>query len=93
MLSYPVRLIPTAAGTVRATFPDVPEAAVEGQDEAEAMHLAQPVLENALRRCLDEHRAIPQPSDICGAPTITTEMFVIQETQAEWPSPISGGRN
>ena len=92
MLSYPVRLIPTEAGTVRVLFPDVPEAVAEGQDEARAMELAQPVLEEALRRCFQEHRAIPRPSDICGAPTVTTEMFIIQQTEADWPSPLSGGR-
>lgn len=92
MLSYPVRLIPTETGTVLATFPDVPEAVAEGQDEAEAIGRALPVLEEALQRCLREHRSIPPPSDICGAPTITTTMFVIQQTAADWPSPLSGGR-
>ena len=92
MLSYPVRLIPTEAGTVRALFPDVPDAVAEGQDAEKALELAQPVLEEALKRCFREHRAIPRPSDICGAPTVTTEMFVIQQTEADWPSPLSGGR-
>lgn len=92
MLSYPVRLIPTPAGTVRVFFPDVPDAVAEGEDEARAMELALPVLEEALKRCLREHRAIPRPSDTCGAPTVTTDMFVIQQTEADWPSPLSGGR-
>lgn len=92
MLSYPVRLIPIEAGTVRVFFPDVPEAVAEGQDEARATELALPVLEEALQRRLREHRAIPRPSEISGAPTVTTDMFVIQQTEADWPSPLSGGR-
>lgn len=92
MLSYPVRLIPTAAGTIRVFFPDVPEAVAEGQDEGRALELALPVLEEALKRRLREHRAIPRPSDMCGGPTVTTDMFVIQQTEADWPSPLSGGR-
>jgi hypothetical protein len=78
---------------VEAHFVDVPEAVAEGKDEDEAMELALPVLEEALQRRLRVSRAIPPPSDICGAPTISTKMFVIQQTVASWPAPISGGRN
>lgn len=69
-----------------------PEAVAEGKDEAEVMDTAKLVLEKALQRIFREIRVVPQPSDICGAPTVTTTMFVIQETKADCPSPLSGGR-
>jgi predicted RNase H-like HicB family nuclease len=77
MLSYPVRLIPTGDGMVVVRFPDVPEAAAVGANEREALQLAQQVLENVLSSyCLDG-RAIPSPSDICGAPIVATEKFSV----------------
>lgn len=75
MLSYPVRLTPTATGSVRACFPDVPEAATEGADEEDALNRAKFVLEQALAGYLMHGRAIPHPSDICGAPYIETAKF------------------
>lgn len=92
MLAYPVRLIPTDGGGVRASFPDVPGAVAEGASEEEALALAKGVLEGVLRRLFAQNHMVPAPSDICGAPTVTTDMFVIQETVSEWPAPISGGR-
>jgi antitoxin HicB len=92
MLSYPVRLTATETGSVRASFPDVPEAEAEGASEEEALARAKAVLESVLRRLFERDRKIPAPSDICGAPAITTDMFVIQETVSDWPAPISGGR-
>lgn len=92
ILSYPVRLILTETGAVKAIFPDVPEAVAEGGDEKEALDRAKDVLELILSRCLQEHGKIPSPSEICGAPTITTDMFVIQQTAAGLNAPLSGGR-
>ncbi|MDP9414244.1 MAG: type II toxin-antitoxin system HicB family antitoxin [Pseudomonadota bacterium] len=92
MLSYPVRLIPTREGTVRAMFPDVPEATAEGGTEDDALNRAKFALELALGHRLHSERKIPPPSDICGAPTVETDKFIIQETAAGGPAPISGGR-
>ncbi len=92
MLSYPVRLIPTETGGVKAMFPDVPEALVEAANEQEALHRAKDMLELVLSRCLQGHGKIPPPSDIRGGPAITTDMFVIQETAAGLDAPLSGGR-
>lgn len=93
MLSYPVRLIPTQTGSVRASFPDVPGAEAEGASEEEALARAKGVLESVLSRLFKQDHKIPAPSDICGAPAVTTDMFVIQETVSDWPAPISGGRH
>lgn len=92
MLSYPVRLIPTETGAVKVIFPDVPEAVAEGKDEEDALERARAALELVLAHRLQERGKIPPPTDICGAPTVATEMFVVQETDADVRSPLSGGR-
>jgi antitoxin HicB len=75
MLDYPVRLVPTRRGTVRAVFPDVPQAIAEGRDEEDALFRAKFVLEMCLTHRLGHGEAPPAPSDICGAPTIRTDKF------------------
>ena len=77
MLSYPVRLVPTETGSVLVRFPDIPEAAATGETEDEALEQAQQVLESVLATyCLDG-RAIPSPTDICGAPLVGTAKFSV----------------
>lgn len=92
MLRYPARLVPTETGAVKAMFPDVPEAVAQGKDENEALALAPGALEEALCARMKKEGKIPPPSDVCGAPMVTTEMFVIQECSSDWETPISGGR-
>ncbi|HEU0099355.1 MAG TPA: type II toxin-antitoxin system HicB family antitoxin [Allosphingosinicella sp.] len=75
MLSYPVRLVPTKSGEVRAVFPDVPQAVAEGRDEEDALSRAKFVLEMCLGHMLARGELPPRPSDICGAPTVTTGKF------------------
>ena len=75
MLDYPVRLVPTRRGTVRAVFPDVPQAVAEGRDEEDALFRAKFVLEMCLAHKLAHGDPPPPPSDICGAPTVRTEKF------------------
>lgn len=74
MLSYPVRLIPKDEGLM-LTFPDVPEAVVSGADEDEVFREALPILETVLGGYVLEGRPIPTPSEICAAPTVTTQRF------------------
>ena len=75
MLSYPVRLVPTRDGHVKAVFPDLPQAAAEGRDEEDALFRAGFVLEMCLGHLVARGEGLPVPSDICGAPTITTAKF------------------
>jgi predicted RNase H-like HicB family nuclease len=75
MLTYPVRLVPTRRGTVRAVFPDLPQAVAEGRDEEDALYRARFVLEMCLARRLGHGEAPPEPSYICGAPTVCTAKF------------------
>ena len=75
MLAYPVRLVPTREGSVRAVFPDVPQAVAEGRDEEDALYRAKFVLEMCLGHMLAHGELPPRPSDISGAPTVTTGKF------------------
>ena len=75
MLSYPVRLVPTGTSRVRAVFPDVPQAVAEGANEEDALYRAKFVLEMCLGHMLAHGERPPPPSDICGAPTVTTDKF------------------
>ena len=75
MLSYPVRLVPEEGGLV--TFHDVPEAVVVAASEDDAIERALPVLETVLSTYVVRGHSIPAPSDVCGAPTITTERFSV----------------
>jgi antitoxin HicB len=74
MVNYPARLIPAEDGMVLVTFPDVPEAVACGQGEEEALDRAKDVLETILACYRGEGRALPQPSDIRGAPLVATGM-------------------
>jgi predicted RNase H-like HicB family nuclease len=89
MLSYPVRLISTDQRRVRAVVLDVPEAVAEGETEDEAMENIKYSLELALGHRLHGKRSIPAPSDVCGAPVVTTNKFILQPPD---DTPISGGR-
>ena len=75
MLSYPVRLVPTRNGAVRAVFPDLPQAIAEGDDEADALYRAKFILEMCLGHIVAKAELPPPPSDICRAPTIQTDKF------------------
>lgn len=56
---YPVRLIPTDAGSVRALFPDVPEAVAEGGTEEEALARPKSVPESVLSDLFEQNHIIP----------------------------------
>lgn len=75
MISYPVRLVPTRDGRVRAVFPDLPQAVAEGSNEEDALFRAKFVLEMCLGHIVGHGKRPPRPSDICGAPMIETVKF------------------
>ena len=81
MLAYPVRLVPTPEGRVRAVFPDLPQAVAEGDDEEDALFRAKFVLEMCLGHMTSHGHRPPPASEICGAPMIETAKF----TRAEEP--------
>ncbi len=75
MLSYPVRLAQTTEGKVRVIFLDVPEAVAEANTEEEALYRAKFALELSLGNYVLHDRAIPTPTDLPGAPVVTTDKF------------------
>jgi antitoxin HicB len=82
VIAYPVRLVPTREGRVRVVFPDLPQAATEGADEDDALFRARFVLEMCLTHLHVHGERPPPPSDICGAPTVTTDKFTAAREQA-----------
>lgn len=86
MLDYPVRLAPGDEVKVLLTFPDIPEASVAGASEEEVMAAAPAVLERVLAGYVADCRPIPAPSEICGAPTVSTGRFSLTGAETEGPS-------
>lgn len=87
MLSYPVRFIPTDEGVVLARLVDIPEVVGLGPNEDVAIEAARVVLEAVLGNICADGAAIPNPSDICGAPVVTTEKFSLEGRLSEAIAP------
>ena len=62
MLDYPVILEAQPEGGFVITFPDVPEAITQGEDEDEALLYAVDALETALSFYVDDRKPLPTPS-------------------------------
>ena len=62
MLDYPVILEAKPEGGFVVTFPDVPEAITQGEDEDEALLYAIDALETALSFYVDDRKPLPVPS-------------------------------
>lgn len=62
-MQYPARFEPDhEAGGYVVTFRDIPEAITQGDDEAEAMAMAEDVLMSSMDFYLDDKRPVPPPS-------------------------------
>jgi antitoxin HicB len=59
---YPVTLDQAAEAGFVVSFPDVPEAITQGEDEAEALIRARDALETALEFYTDKGEKVPVPS-------------------------------
>ncbi|MEI6206637.1 MAG: type II toxin-antitoxin system HicB family antitoxin [Desulfuromonadales bacterium] len=70
MLAYPVHLEPAEEGGFVVTFPDIPEAITEGDDETEALVWALDALETMLESYMDDRQRIPYPSPADGRPVV-----------------------
>jgi antitoxin HicB len=69
--SYPIRLDPEPDGSaINLSFPDVPGALTFGDDEAEALAMAEDCLIAALRGYMKLGKAIPAPSPSRGRPVV-----------------------
>ncbi|SHJ69855.1 antitoxin HicB [Roseomonas rosea] len=65
--AYPAVLTPEDEGGFSVSFPDVPEALTQGEDEAEALDMAQDALVAALSFYVDRGQPLPAPSEVAGA--------------------------
>ena len=70
MFDYPVVLEAQPEGGFVVTFPDVPEAITQGEDEAEALLYAVEALESALLFYINDRTPLPVPSAAAGRPTV-----------------------
>ena len=70
MLAYPIHLEPAEEGGFVVTFPDIPEAITQGEDEDEAMVWALDALETMLESYMDDRQRIPYPSPPNGRPVV-----------------------
>lgn len=66
MLIYPVHLEPQPEGGFLVTFPDIPEAITQGEDEADAMVWAEDALMTMLEAYMSDRQKIPAPSPLKG---------------------------
>jgi antitoxin HicB len=76
MFAYPVHLEPAEEGGFVVTFPDIPEAITEGDDETEALVWAQDALETMLESYMDDKQHIPYPSPVDGRPVVILPVVV-----------------
>jgi len=75
--AYPVALDPEPDGSaINVSFPDVPEALTWGDDEAEALALAEDCLVTALSFYVKAGRALPRPGPARGRPLIAVPPLV-----------------
>lgn len=70
MFDYPAILEAQPEGGFVVTFPDVPEAITQGDDEDEALVYAIDALETALSFYVDARKPLPVPSAADGRPTV-----------------------
>jgi hypothetical protein len=79
MLTYPARLVPGSDGRVMLMLPDVPELVVVSSED-EAFGKAPPLLDSILAGYEQEGKPLPRPSDICGAPSVSSLRFEALES-------------
>jgi len=62
MFHYPVELRRQKEGGFVVTFPDIPEAITQGEDEMQALNAAKDALESAMDFYFEDKRPVPLPS-------------------------------
>lgn len=70
MFEYPVKLTPAEEGGFVVTFPDIPEAITQSENEEDGLLRARDALETALAMYVEESRTLPTPSSVEGAVTV-----------------------
>lgn len=70
IIQFPVNLKPAEEGGYIVTFPDVPEAITQGDNEVEALMAARDALETALEMYVSAREDLPTPSDPRGGTVV-----------------------
>ena len=70
MSAYPVILEPAEEGGFVVTFPDVPEAITQGDNETDALMMAQDALVAMFDSYMQDGQAIPEASSVYGQPCV-----------------------
>ena len=70
MLTYPVILDPAEEGGFVVTFPNVPEAITQGDNETEALMMAQDALVTMFDAYMQDRQTIPEGSSIYAKPCV-----------------------
>jgi antitoxin HicB len=73
MFEYPMLLTPAEEGGYIVTFPDVPEAITQGEDEQDARRHARDALESALTFYMDERLPLPAPTAREDLPSVSPD--------------------
>ena len=76
MLTYPVHLEPAEEGGFVVTFPDIPEAITQGEDETESLVWALDALETILEVYMERKIPVPYPSPADGRPVVILPVVV-----------------
>lgn len=76
MLTYPVHLEPAEEGGFVVTFPDIPEAITQGEDETDALVWALDAIETILEVYMERKMPIPYPSPSAGRPVVILPVVV-----------------
>ena len=76
MLAYPVILEPAEEGVFVVTFPDVPVAITQGDNETDALMMAQDALVAMFDSYMQDRQAIPEASSVYGQPCVVFSVIL-----------------
>lgn len=74
MLIYPVELTPNDNDTLLVTLPDMPESVTFGEDQPDALLMAEDALLMMLSAYMDDRLRIPEPSPLNGRPGVALKV-------------------
>jgi antitoxin HicB len=99
MLGYPAHFEPAEEGGFVVTFPDIPEAITQGEDEDDALLHAADALESALDFYFESGRTVPTPSKpkrgqhMIGLPaSVSAKILLLNEMNAQKVRPAELAR-
>lgn len=93
-MRYPAKFEPAEEGGFVVTFRDIPEAITQGDNETEAMEMAEDALLSAMDFYFEDRRPVPLPSKrihgerlVTLPPSITAKVLLLNEMLMQQVSP------